>query len=96
VWGVKIGSLEQHDPHLPIGTDGIIAGALLLHGPSGVVMYESLLRLAEELKTILPQGLDCFFVANSGTEAVEGVRELSNRFQPSFLFPLFPVSASYD
>jgi 4-aminobutyrate aminotransferase len=49
----------------------------LLHGPSGVVMYESLLCLAEELKTILPQGLDCFFFANSGTEAVEGAIKLA-------------------
>jgi 4-aminobutyrate aminotransferase len=44
----------------------------LLHGPSGVIMYESILRLAEELSGIMPKGLDCFFFANSGTEAIEG------------------------
>ncbi|MFC7441324.1 aspartate aminotransferase family protein [Laceyella putida] len=49
----------------------------LLHGPSGVIMYESLLRLTDELVGILPKGLDCFFFANSGTEAVEGAIKLA-------------------
>jgi 4-aminobutyrate aminotransferase len=44
----------------------------LMHGPSGVIMYESILRLADELAEILPGDLDCFFFANSGTEAIEG------------------------
>lgn len=34
----------------------------LMHGPSGVIMYESILRLAEELADIMPEGLDCFFL----------------------------------
>src|SRR6476620_11919683 len=29
----------------------------LMQGPSGVIMYESILQLAEELKTVLPRGL---------------------------------------
>lgn len=49
----------------------------LLHGPSGVIMYESILRLAEELASVLPGGLDCFFFANSGTEAIEGAIKLA-------------------
>jgi 4-aminobutyrate aminotransferase len=49
----------------------------LLHGPSGVIMYESILRLADELGKITPEGLDCFFFANSGTEAVEGAIKLA-------------------
>jgi 4-aminobutyrate aminotransferase len=49
----------------------------LLHGPSGVIMYESLLQLAEELTHIMPSGLDCFFFANSGTEAIEGAIKLA-------------------
>jgi 4-aminobutyrate aminotransferase len=49
----------------------------LLHGPSGVIMYESILRLADELRKITPEGLDCFFFANSGTEAVEGAIKLA-------------------
>lgn len=49
----------------------------LLHGPAGVIMYDSLLKLAEELISILPDGLDCFFFGNSGTEAVEGAIKLA-------------------
>ncbi|BCU82846.1 aspartate aminotransferase family protein [Polycladomyces abyssicola] len=49
----------------------------LLHGPSGVIMYESILRLADELGKITPEGLNCFFFANSGTEAVEGAIKLA-------------------
>ncbi|SFJ23880.1 aspartate aminotransferase family protein [Thermoflavimicrobium dichotomicum] len=49
----------------------------LLHGPFGVIMYESILRLADELRQILPEGLDCFFFGNSGTEAIEGAIKLA-------------------
>ncbi|MEI4832294.1 aspartate aminotransferase family protein [Bacillus sp. FJAT-53711] len=49
----------------------------LTHGPSGVIMYESILRLAEELGNVLPSNLDCFFFANSGTEAIEGAIKLA-------------------
>lgn len=49
----------------------------LMHGPSGVIMYESILRLADELADILPGDLDCFFFANSGTEAIEGAIKLA-------------------
>jgi len=49
----------------------------LIHGPSGVIIYESILRLADELANILPGNLDCFFFANSGTEAIEGAIKLA-------------------
>lgn len=49
----------------------------LVHGPSGVIIYESILRLAEELGKITPGNLDCFFFANSGTEAIEGAIKLA-------------------
>ncbi|WP_163100503.1 aspartate aminotransferase family protein [Peribacillus alkalitolerans] len=49
----------------------------IMHGPSGVIMYESILKLAKELKLVLPEGLDCFFFANSGTEAIEGAIKLA-------------------
>jgi 4-aminobutyrate aminotransferase len=49
----------------------------LLHGPMGVIVYESALKLAEELTRILPDGLDCFFFGNSGAEAVEGAIKLA-------------------
>ncbi|MDV2886660.1 aspartate aminotransferase family protein [Alkalihalophilus pseudofirmus] len=49
----------------------------LTHGPIGVVQYESILKLADELADILPGDLDCFFFANSGTEAIEGALKLA-------------------
>lgn len=53
------------------------------HGPIGVIQYESILKLANELAEIMPGDLDCFFFGNSGTEAVEGAlklaRHVSNR-----------------
>ncbi|MBX0356883.1 aspartate aminotransferase family protein [Halobacillus sp. Nhm2S1] len=49
----------------------------LMHGPSGVIMYDSILRVADRLQGILPGNLDCFFFANSGTEAIEGALKLA-------------------
>ncbi|KGP91568.1 4-aminobutyrate aminotransferase [Pontibacillus chungwhensis BH030062] len=49
----------------------------LTHGPSGVIMYEPLLTLADQLAAIMPGNLDCFFFSNSGTEAVEGALKLA-------------------
>src|SRR5690606_11054502 len=49
----------------------------LVHGPSGVIIYESILRLAEELGKITPGNLDCFVFANRGTEAIEGAIKLA-------------------
>lgn len=49
----------------------------LVHGPSGVIIYESILKLAQELQEILPPKLDNFFFANSGTEAIEGALKLA-------------------
>ncbi|MCW1929119.1 aspartate aminotransferase family protein [Bhargavaea beijingensis] len=49
----------------------------LVHGPSGVIIYESILKLAHELQQVLPLKLDNFFFANSGTEAIEGALKLA-------------------
>ncbi|WP_025783598.1 aspartate aminotransferase family protein [Sporosarcina sp. D27] len=49
----------------------------LVHGPSGVIIYESILKLAAELQKVLPPNLDNFFFANSGTEAIEGALKLA-------------------
>ena len=49
----------------------------LIHGPSGVIIYESILKLAYELQQIMPPKLDNFFFANSGTEAIEGAIKLA-------------------
>ena len=49
----------------------------LLHGQANIIFHPPLLQLAEELRTIVPQGLDCFFFSNSGAEAVEGAVKLA-------------------
>ncbi|UTR05548.1 aspartate aminotransferase family protein [Alkalihalobacillus sp. LMS6] len=47
------------------------------HGPIGVIQYESILSLANELADVMPGDLDCFFFGNSGTEAIEGALKLA-------------------
>jgi 4-aminobutyrate aminotransferase len=49
----------------------------LLHGPIGIINYESILQLANKLKAVLPEPLNCFFFGNSGTEAIEGAVKLA-------------------
>ena len=62
----------------------------LVHGPIGIINYESILQLAKKLKEVLPDPLDCFFFGNSGAEAIEGAvklaRHVTNRpYVVSFL-----------
>ncbi|MEW6547633.1 MAG: aspartate aminotransferase family protein [Bacillota bacterium] len=49
----------------------------LIHGPVGVLLYEPILRLADELRAVMPGDLDMFFFGNSGAEAVEGAVKLA-------------------
>ncbi len=49
----------------------------LIHGPIGVLLYEPIVLLAEELARVTPEGLDSFFFLNSGSEAVEGAIKLA-------------------
>lgn len=51
--------------------------AKLLHGQVNIVYHWPLLELAEELRAIVPPGLDCFFFSNSGAEAIEGTVKLA-------------------
>lgn len=51
--------------------------AKLLHGQVNIIFHQPLLELAEELRPIVPEGLDSFFFSNSGAEAVEGAVKLA-------------------
>ena len=51
--------------------------AKLLHGQANIIFHPPLLELAEELRTVVPEELDCFFFSNSGAEAVEGAVKLA-------------------
>ncbi len=49
----------------------------LLHGQANIVYSPSVLKLVEELRTVVPKHLDGFFFSNSGAEAVEGAVKLA-------------------
>jgi 4-aminobutyrate aminotransferase len=51
--------------------------AKLLHGQANIIFHPPLVELAEELRTVVPEGLDSFFFSNSGAEAVEGAVKLA-------------------
>jgi 4-aminobutyrate aminotransferase len=51
--------------------------AKLLHGQANIVIHQPMLKLVEELLTVVPQPLHSFFFSNSGAEAVEGAIKLA-------------------
>ncbi|MBN1956431.1 MAG: aminotransferase class III-fold pyridoxal phosphate-dependent enzyme [Anaerolineae bacterium] len=51
--------------------------AKLLHGQVNIVFHTPLLELVDELRAIVPPGLDSFFFSNSGAEAIEGAVKLA-------------------
>jgi 4-aminobutyrate aminotransferase len=53
--------------------------AKLIHGQINVVISKPALELAETLKTVTPDSIDCFFFSNSGAEATEGAVKLARQ-----------------
>ncbi|GGK95740.1 aspartate aminotransferase family protein [Nocardia jinanensis] len=51
----------------------------LIHGQYTTVMHRPMLELTERLGTVLPDGLDSVFYANSGSEAVEAALRLARQ-----------------
>ena len=51
--------------------------ARLLHGQLNIVLHPPILELVQALRDIVPAGLDTFFFANSGAEAVEAAVKLA-------------------
>jgi 4-aminobutyrate aminotransferase len=45
--------------------------AKLIHGQANIVYHKPMVQLADELLTIVPSPLDCFYFSNSGAEIVE-------------------------
>lgn len=45
----------------------------LVHGPSGVIMYESILQLSKNLGEVLPGDLDCFFLQIAEPKLLKGL-----------------------
>lgn len=50
---------------------------LFLHAQANIVIHQPMLRLIEELRSIIHPSLDGFFFSNSGAEAVEGALKLA-------------------
>jgi 4-aminobutyrate aminotransferase len=50
---------------------------LFLHAQANIVVHKPMMRLIEELRTIVPPNIDGFFFSNSGAEAVEGALKLA-------------------
>jgi len=51
--------------------------AKLLHGQANIVIHQPMLRLVDELLTVVPAPLHSFFFSNSGAEAVEAAVKLA-------------------
>jgi 4-aminobutyrate aminotransferase len=49
----------------------------LIHGQANIVIHQPMLRLVEELLTVVPEPLNSFFFSNSGAEAVEAAIKLA-------------------
>jgi 4-aminobutyrate aminotransferase len=50
---------------------------LFLHAQANLVIHKPMLRLIEELRTVVPPSIDSFFFANSGAEAVENAVKMA-------------------
>ncbi len=50
---------------------------LFLHAQANIVIHQPMLKLIEELRSIVPSSIDGFFFSNSGAEAVEGAIKLA-------------------
>ncbi|MGB9641031.1 MAG: aminotransferase class III-fold pyridoxal phosphate-dependent enzyme, partial [Anaerolineales bacterium] len=51
--------------------------ANLIHGQINIIKHKPILELVDELKTILPPEINCYFFTNSGAEAIEGALKLA-------------------
>ena len=47
------------------------------HSAVGITLHEPLLRLADILPDVMPEGMEMFFFGNSGSEAVEGAIKMA-------------------
>jgi 4-aminobutyrate aminotransferase len=50
---------------------------LFLHAQANLVIHKPMLRLIEELRTVVPPSIDSFYFANSGAEALENAIKMA-------------------
>lgn len=65
-----------------------------MYGFLGVIMYELILKLVDELGKVMLGNLDCFFFGNSGIEVIEGVLKLV-RYVIKCLYVIFFLGCFY-
>lgn len=75
--GIGVTSTGHCHPHVVEAARRQIGS--LIHGQYTTVMHRPLLELTERLGTVLPEGLDSPFFANSGSEAVEAALRLARQ-----------------
>ncbi|MFE3443931.1 aspartate aminotransferase family protein [Nocardia sp. NPDC059180] len=75
--GIGVTSTGHCHPHVVAAAQAQVAR--LIHGQYTTVMHRPLLELTERLGTVLPDGLDSLFFANSGSEAVEAALRLARQ-----------------
>lgn len=75
--GIGVTSTGHCHPHVVAAAQAQVAK--LIHGQYTTVMHRPLLELTERLGTVLPEGLDSVFFANSGSEAVEASLRLARQ-----------------
>ena len=75
--GIGVTSTGHCHPHVVAAAQAQVAK--LIHGQYTTVMHRPLLELTERLGTVLPEGLDSVFYANSGSEAVEAALRLARQ-----------------
>ncbi|WP_432677660.1 aspartate aminotransferase family protein [Rhodococcus pyridinivorans] len=75
--GIGVTSTGHCHPHVVEAARRQIGS--LIHGQYTTVMHRPLLELTERLGTVLPEGLDSLFFANSGSEAIEAALRLARQ-----------------
>lgn len=75
--GIGVTSTGHCHPHVVEAARRQIGS--LIHGQYTTVMHRPLLELTERLGTVLPEGHDSLFFANSGSEAVEAALRLARQ-----------------
>jgi len=78
VQGIAVNALGHSHPAV---VDAICKQAHeLVNASFNMVNYESTLRLAKRLSTVLPGNLDCIFFSNGGAEATDGAIKLAKAY----------------
>ncbi|GAA5056084.1 aspartate aminotransferase family protein [Nocardia callitridis] len=75
--GIGVTSTGHCHPHVVEAAQAQVAS--LIHGQYTTVMHRPMQQLIERLGTVLPEGLDSLFFANSGSEAIEAALRLARQ-----------------